>query len=82
MREWKKAAILLIFSVIVAQALFSPSNLCEVTAFGNEGHVEVYAGKATYYVNPALIDYYGRQKLEELMNCVDERFDKIMNITK
>lgn len=51
------------------------------TVAEKEGYVRIETTRVTYLVNQALMDRYGHETFSRLLNLVDERFDKIMNIT-
>jgi hypothetical protein len=45
------------------------------------GYTKIETTKVTYFVNQVLMDNYGQEIFSKLFNLVDERFEKIMNIT-
>lgn len=58
-----------------------PALRVEVTVAEKEGYVRIETTSATYFVNQALMDRYGHETFSGLFNLLDERFEKIMNIT-
>jgi len=46
-----------------------------------ENYLRLETPKALYLIHQSLVDSYGQETFSRLLNLVDERFDKIMNIT-
>jgi hypothetical protein len=68
--------LMMLFVSVPALRVVSSQSVAE-----KEGYVIMETARATYLVNQALIDRYGHETFSKLLNLVNERFDRVMNIT-
>jgi hypothetical protein len=71
---------IVIISMLMSTLIVFEVETKEITATG-EHYLRLETPKIIFLIYQPLIDNYGQETFSKLLNLVDERFDKIMNIT-
>ncbi len=77
---YKKAAVLVLVLILMAYVI-TLQEAASQTVAQKEGYITMETVRIIYFIDQDLIDRYGQETFSRLFNLVNQRFDKIMDIT-